>query len=326
MLLRAATVADIDSIAQLRRAIYPYKVASVAEQRHQFANLPAKAQAQTLVAEVDGQVVGFSRAMLHYSAATDDEGVMGVNVLAEFRRQGIGAALLAAAEEHLAAIGARTSRVWGPDDEAAARFAARHGYDPARVMRYSGLDPRQLPPMPPIPEGVELVTVGEAGIDTVYEFDCVACLDEPGDVTPEILPLDQWVSLYWNAPDHQLDLGIMAVIDGTGVAGTFVEADQATSRSWSGFTGTLPGYRGRGLSKLVKSESLRRAAAAGITAAYTSNDAVNAPMLAVNSWLGYRPTATETIFHQDFLSICRKRGWPVRHLCSKLNRRRRRQP
>ena len=44
----------------------------------------------------------------------------------------------------------------------------------------------------------------------------------------------------------------------------------------------------------------RRAAAAGITAAYTSNDAVNAPMLAVNTWLGYQPTATERSFTKIF--------------------------
>jgi GNAT superfamily N-acetyltransferase len=298
MQLRVATLADVESIAHIRRSVYPYKVASVEEQRHQFVNLPDRARAQTFVAEADGKVAGFSRTMLQYSAATDDEGSMRVDVLAEFRRHGIGTALLAAAEDHLATIGARVSRAWGPDDEATHAFAAKHGYEAARAMRFSGLDPRQLPPMPPVPEGVELVTVGEAGIEAVYDFDRVACLDEPSDVTPEILPLDQWVSLYWKAPDHQLDMGIMAVADGVCIAGTFVEADVATHRSWSGFTGTLPEYRGRGLSKLVKSESLRRAAAAGITAAYTSNDAVNAPMLAVNTWLGYRPTATERSFNK----------------------------
>ncbi len=303
MPLRIATLADIDSIAHIRQLIYPYKVASLAEQRHQFVSLPDKAKALRLVAEVEGQVAAFSFGRLHYSAATDDEGVVSVNVLPGYRRQGIGTELLAAAESHLATLGAKFSRVWAPEDEAATEFAAKHGYEPARAMRYSGLDPRRLPAMPPIPEGVELITVGEAGIDAVYDFDRVACLDEPGDVAPDILPLDQWISLHWNAPDHQPDLGVMAVVDGVCAAGTFVEADLSTGRSWSGFTGTLPGYRGRGLSKLVKSQSLRRVAAAGITAAYTSNDAVNAPMLAVNNWLGYQLTATERSFNKEFSAL-----------------------
>jgi RimJ/RimL family protein N-acetyltransferase len=92
----------------------------------------------------------------------------------------------------------------------------------------------------------------------------------------------------------------MAIVDGLAVAGTFVEADLATGRSWSGFTGVLREHRGRGLANLVKSVSLRRAAVAGITAAYTSNDAENAPMLAVNTWLGYQFTAAQRSYQKSF--------------------------
>jgi GNAT superfamily N-acetyltransferase len=92
----------------------------------------------------------------------------------------------------------------------------------------------------------------------------------------------------------------MAIVDGVAVAGTFVEADLATGRSWSGFTGVLREHRGRGLAKLVKSVSLRRAVATGITAAYTSNDGENAPMLAVNTWLGYQITAAQRSYQKSF--------------------------
>ena len=40
--------------------------------------------------------------------------------------------------------------------------------------------------------------------------------------------------------------------------------------------------------------ALRRAAAAGIVGAFTSNDDENGPMLAVNNWLGYRRGETQT--------------------------------
>jgi hypothetical protein len=38
--------------------------------------------------------------------------------------------------------------------------------------------------------------------------------------------------------------------------------------------------------------ALQRAAEAGITDAFAINDATNGAMLAINTWLGYRPCAT----------------------------------
>ena len=59
-------------------------------------------------------------------------------------------------------------------------------------------------------------------------------------------------------------------------------------KAMSSGTSTLRQFRGRGLAKLMKSVQLRRAAAKGVTAAYTCNDYSNAPMLAINNWLGYK--------------------------------------
>jgi RimJ/RimL family protein N-acetyltransferase len=58
-------------------------------------------------------------------------------------------------------------------------------------------------------------------------------------------------------------------------------------------TGTARAYRGRGLAKLAKNDSLHRARAAGLTEALTGNDYGNEPMLAVNKWFGYEICATE---------------------------------
>lgn len=65
------------------------------------------------------------------------------------------------------------------------------------------------------------------------------------------------------------------------------------TRYWSGMTGTRRAYRNRGLAKLAKTDSLHRARAVGYTDAYTGNDADNGPMLAINTWFGYRICATE---------------------------------
>jgi GNAT superfamily N-acetyltransferase len=81
---------------------------------------------------------------------------------------------------------------------------------------------------------------------------------------------------------------------------TLIEANLETGRSWSGGTMTLPEYRGRGLAKLLKSVALRKAADAGVTVALTANDYTNGPMLAINDWLGYKPTDSEVSLLKTF--------------------------
>ncbi|MEV0412197.1 hypothetical protein AB0I68_15690 [Streptomyces sp. NPDC050448] len=62
----------------------------------------------------------------------------------------------------------------------------------------------------------------------------------------------------------------------------------------SAMTGTRRAFRGRGLARLAKTDSPRRARAAGCTEAFTGNDTGNEPMLAINTSFGYEVCATET--------------------------------
>ena len=56
---------------------------------------------------------------------------------------------------------------------------------------------------------------------------------------------------------------------------------------WTGYTATAPEYRGRGIAKAVKMETLVQAIELGITRVRTDNDSENAPMLHINEQLGY---------------------------------------
>jgi GNAT superfamily N-acetyltransferase len=94
-------------------------------------------------------------------------------------------------------------------------------------------------------------------------------------------------------PYTDLHASTVVLVGGAPAACTLVEADLEGSRVWSLGTGTLPAYRGRGLAKLAKAVALHQASAAGAIHAYTSNDEVNAPMLAINTWLGYQACATQ---------------------------------
>ena len=63
-------------------------------------------------------------------------------------------------------------------------------------------------------------------------------------------------------------------------------------------TGTLPECRGRGLARVVKLESLRHAANAGLSRVFTGNDEENEPMLAISRSLGYRQVKVLTTYER----------------------------
>ena len=103
---------------------------------------------------------------------------------------------------------------------------------------------------------------------------------------------EDWLNTTWRRPSFDRALTSVVVVDGAVAAFSAAITDGLT-RYASGMTGTRRAFRGRGLAKLAKSDSLHRARAAGYRDAYTANDAENGPMLAVNTWFGYRICATE---------------------------------
>jgi GNAT superfamily N-acetyltransferase len=56
---------------------------------------------------------------------------------------------------------------------------------------------------------------------------------------------------------------------------------------WTNFTGTHPTYRGRGIARAVKLQTLAQAVELGIPEVRTDNDSENMPMLHINESLGY---------------------------------------
>jgi RimJ/RimL family protein N-acetyltransferase len=69
--------------------------------------------------------------------------------------------------------------------------------------------------------------------------------------------------------------------------------------AYNEMTGTLRDYRGRGLAFAAKLETVRWAAGKGLARILTGNDTRNAPMLAINDRLGYRPTIEVVEYVRD---------------------------
>lgn len=261
---------------------------SAAEIRRDLAEpVPAK-QAAEWVAVGAGDVVGAARCGLNVWTSETGIANAAVDVHPDRRRQGIGSALLDHVVDHLTAVGA--TRIQSFVQDSSADFPRRHGFEQNRELHYVSTDLSSLPPQPPTPPGITLVSVAEAGPELMYAVDTAATLDEPSDSPSDAIEYDEWLHSIWTSPTQRNELSIAALADGKAVSFTAIQADG--DRAWSGMTGTLREYRGRGLAKLVKSVALRRAAGAGIRTAGTSMDDRNGPMRAINDWLGYRPVAT----------------------------------
>ncbi|WP_371581330.1 GNAT family N-acetyltransferase [Streptomyces sp. NBC_01314] len=300
--LRAADPADAEAFVEVRRLALPFMVSTTASLLHDATHATPEAHYQRLVAEADGEVIGTVQMGIADDSPVPGQGYLNVYVHPDHPRRGAGGLLVRTAEERLTAVGARRLLSWVLDTPEDRAFAERRGYTPSRSAHFLRLDLAHgtLPPLQAPPTGVELRTVADFADDPrpLFDLDAEASADEPGDLDAEFDDYERWLGETYGHPllDHALSTVVVA--DGTPVAFTVVRTD-GRDRYFTGMTGTARAFRGRGLARLAKNDSLHRARAAGYTEAFTGNDAGNGPMLAVNKWFGYEVCATEVRYVRE---------------------------
>jgi L-amino acid N-acyltransferase YncA len=302
-IIREYGPADAGALCALLRAEEPYQVTTPRSVHAQVAETPARQRFLLLVAEEGGRVVGCARTGLFADARDAGAAFVNINVAAADRGRGTGAALLAAAEAHLAANGATASYAWVHPDPTCETFATAHGYHPGREARFLRLDLAPggpLPGRPRLPRGVLLLpaVAWERDPRPLWQTDVECFGDEPGDVAADHLSYADWRALNWDRPDFDADLSTVAVVDGE-VAGLVIAQTDGERHYASGGTGIRRPFRGRGLAKAAKTQSLHLARAKGYREATTANDDGNAPMLAINIWLGYQLSGSQRRYIRD---------------------------
>ncbi|WP_353941633.1 GNAT family N-acetyltransferase [Streptomyces sp. HUAS MG91] len=296
--LRPDSPSDTEGFARVRRACVPAMLATPASVAHDLAHAHPDAHYRQLIAVTgDGTVIGTAQVGMAYDSPRPDAGFANVYVHPDHEKRGAGTLILRTAEAHLARHGAREVYCWALDGERNLAWAAARGYRPTRGAHFLRLDltpDDALPPRAPLPPGVELRTGADFAADPypLYALDAETAADEPGDLALHLSDYEQWLADTWQHPLLDLALTTVAVVDGRPAAFTAARTD-GDGRYLSGMTGTARAHRGRGLAKLAKNDSLHRAREAGITVAYTGNDAGNEPMLAINTWFGYTLDAKE---------------------------------
>lgn len=127
--VRPATTGDLDAIARLEEASFRHDRLN----RRRIRYLLTRARAQTLVAEAAGTVVGY--VMVLFNRATAHGRVYSIAVDHRFRKHGLGATLLHAAEKAAAETGCASMRLEVRKDNAAAIALYREqGYRPFETV------------------------------------------------------------------------------------------------------------------------------------------------------------------------------------------------
>lgn len=249
-----------------------------------------------LVAELNGQVVAHG-----WAGANDGlpEGMVGIGVQVErnHRGRGIGEALRVALEEHARARGAQVveTMIRGEDDNSYA-WSLKRGYYLYRQRTEATLDLASFDPTP-FTGALERVTqtgitfVGHDGLlpDALlrgaYAVDKATTLDVPGYGDSAFPDYEKWVTEmepYFNRTYFML------AMDGDRVIGlSTLEFAGQSDGAYTGMTGVLREYRGRGVAVAMKLQTIAEAKRRGLARMRTNNDPDNPPMLAVNRKLGY---------------------------------------
>lgn len=178
------------------------------------------------------------------------------------------------------------------------RFAEARGYVRTRAERCSTLDPRTADTSSlesleseKRAEGFRLVGLGEVRErpHDLYVLVATCEADVPSDDPATSIPYEDWLREGYAYPDLDDDASFVVLAVGGMVALSLLYADRASGVAQNEMTGTLPGFRRRGLARLAKLASIRAAADLGIREIWTANDLENAGMLALNEELGYEP-------------------------------------
>ncbi|MBA5221303.1 MULTISPECIES: GNAT family N-acetyltransferase [Streptomyces] len=294
--LRPDASEDCEAFARIREEALPFILMTGEALAHDLLHSPPEAHYEPLLARVDGEAVGSAQVGLVHDSPQPGQAYLNIYVRPSHEGRGAGTALVRAAEKRLREVGARDVYSWVLDTPANRAFAERRGYRPGRSAHFLRLDLTEgsLPPLQSAPPGVEVIPGTDFVSDPrpLFALDAETMADEPSDIDYELTDYESWLRGTWNHPLTSKELTSVVLVEGRPAAFTMVRTNSGT-RYGTMMTGTARAYRGGGLAKLAKNDSLHRARAAGFTEALTGNDDGNGPMLAINKWFGYEICGTE---------------------------------
>jgi GNAT superfamily N-acetyltransferase len=237
------------------------------------------------VAVEDYEVIGFATAFLLLWTGEQGKSRVWAGVREDRRRQGIGSKLWERALRHMREARRHTTEVDG--DAAGLEFVQHRGFTEYDSEVMSSLDLAGWAVESERRAGFRVVALGDLGArdEDLFEFYGAAGGIPPGaPITSELFR-----TVILGNPTLDLSTSVVVLDDGGRIVSlSWLLVDRERARAENEWTATLPELRGRGLARLAKLESMRRAAESGIRELQTGNAPDNAPMRALNRSLGYR--------------------------------------
>jgi len=147
-------------------------------------------------------------------------------------------------------------------------------------------------------EGIAFTTLADwsdpDGLRKLHELDARTRQDIPVSFPLVRETYDDFVRRA-SSPDRPAARFWIALDGSEPVALSYLRFPPIRGAVWTGYTCSHPRYRGRGLARGVKLQSLAQAVDLGVPSVWTDNDGENGPMLHINERLGYaqRPGLVE---------------------------------
>ena len=262
------------------------------------------------LAFLDGEPVGAATTgRMHVYSRDHPRFYLGLWVLPESRRRGVGTALYRAASERARAAGKEGFRCWASEAHPdAVAFVRGRGFAEEDRSKVVALDLRGLRASAPgamptatAPEGFSLVAIADRP-DLVPGVHRVAVEAFPS--IPTVTPMEPGTLEEFTARDVYreripLDGFFVAVETATGEAAGYANlifAPGSTAVAHHDMTAVRPAFRGRGMATALKRATIVWALGAGLDELHANNDEENTPMRSINASLGYRSLPDEIGF------------------------------
>ncbi|ACO46993.1 GNAT family N-acetyltransferase [Deinococcus deserti] len=305
--IREAGRADSPEIARIFSAVMPQRPLTAEILDHQLQALldhPLRPHVREWLAEVDGEAVGQAVVFQNPSMFHPDRYQVELMVVPTHAQRGVGTRLAQEVETHLQERGAREVLGGAYEDHPhAVAFAQRRGLKEVmrvfdNVLNLETFDFSAWESGARLPAGVRARTLAEltqeggedAAMRAYHSAFSEVRLDVPrsGDATEQTM--DDFRKRA-QSPNFFPDGVLLAVTDsGEAVAlSELWRSPTGPHRLDVGLTGTRRAWRRKGLALALKLEAMRRASAAGVQELWTGNATTNAPMLELNTRLGFRP-------------------------------------